>query len=344
LQLISKFKSNNPASGWGWVEGSDPVGVLKTEQGGAYRAVQPNSEGKLPVVKVWDEASGKYVPVLCVTGGGGGDDGIMRSIIERTFSEISDTEAKIVADYAFYRNKNIKSVNLPNVDGVGVSAFEACWSLESVILPNVTRIDNAAFQSCYALTDINLPELEIAGLSAFSGARNLSNVFAPKLKVVGQGAFQGCGMRFVDLPAAETIEGDAFRSCSYLILANLPNAKALGSGAFQECYNLGKIYAPEAEEIGYMCFDYCENLSIVDLPKVTIIGAGAFSRCNYLEAVILRSELVGIYENAFRGLEMGSLVFVYVPAASMGLYETNYPAWFADGWFRAIEDYPEICG
>lgn len=46
------------------------MGVMKTEQDGAYRAVQPNSEGKLPVVKVWDEASGKYVPVMSVTGGG----------------------------------------------------------------------------------------------------------------------------------------------------------------------------------------------------------------------------------------------------------------------------------
>lgn len=46
------------------------MGVMKTEQDGAYRAVQPNSEGKMPVVKVWDEASGKYVPVLSVTGGG----------------------------------------------------------------------------------------------------------------------------------------------------------------------------------------------------------------------------------------------------------------------------------
>jgi D-alanyl-D-alanine carboxypeptidase len=100
-------------------------------------------------------------------------------------------------------------------------------------------------------------------------------------------------------------------------------------------------------KIGANAFCDCTALTVVDVPEVTKIDANAFGGCTALEALILRSNTVVTMANANAlgnsGIAKGT-GFVYVPSALVDSYKaaTNWSTYASQ--FRAIEDYPDICG
>ena len=81
--------------------------------------------------------------------------------------------------YAFYNNKNITSINIPNsVRSIGSQAFYNCTSLTSVTIgENVTSIGSSAFSGCTSLTSITLGEnVTSIGNFAFYNCTNLASV------------------------------------------------------------------------------------------------------------------------------------------------------------------------
>ena len=94
-------------------------------------------------------------------------------------------------------------------------------------------------------------------------------------------------------------------------------------------------------------FYSCENLAIADLKALLEIGYNAFYGCSKLTALILRSETMATLKTtgAFSSTPIKSGTgYIYVPAALVDSYKA------ASNWstyanqFRAIEDYPDICG
>lgn len=79
---------------------------------------------------------------------------------------------------AFYKNVNLKSVNIPNsVSTIGIGAFSDSY-IESVnISEGVTKIDNMAFSNCTNLTSITIPKsVEKMGKNVFIGCKRLSTI------------------------------------------------------------------------------------------------------------------------------------------------------------------------
>lgn len=91
----------------------------------------------------------------------------------------------------------------------------------------------------------------------------------------------------------------------------------------------------------------CTQLTRVDFSAVTNIGDRAFQGCSNLNTLILRSNtLCTIKGNAFLTSAIyNESGYVYVPAALVDAYkaDTTWNDYYATK-FRAIEDYPEICG
>ena len=165
---------------------------------------------------------------------------------------------------------------------------------------------------------------------------------------VGQYAFYDCtALETVDLPNATKIETYAFSGCSALKSIDMPSVTAIGNYAFQKCTALTEVYLPLLSDRIIYTFPECTNLAKADLPCVTSIGAETFSKCNALTAVILRVDKVCTlaHTNAFRytPIEDGT-GYIYVPSALVDSYKavSNWSTFAAK--FRAIEDYPDICG
>lgn len=205
---------------------------------------------------------------------------------------------------------------------------------------DITEImrDNAFFQY-FSLKKINLPNIERVG-NAFLCMSGVVEIDFPKLKSIKNYDFcTGChSLQRCSIPLAKSVcfnKGLDFSNCEKLTSLDISSLEAIHPAGFQNCYVIPKIDLPSVSKI------YSYNFS------------GTFEGCHKLTALILRNptpvildEASNLFKNCpiniggYNGLEG----YIYVPKALVEQYKvaTNWVA-FADK-FRAIEDYPEICG
>ena len=171
----------------------------------------------------------------------------------------------------------------------------------------------------------------------------------------------------LNLPSLETMNGSYCCSSTKVGYLNAPKLKKIGANAFSSS-KLKEVSLPNVTELNDGEFSYAENLKKARFDSLAKINAnsyfyGPFYSCKALETLILPSPTLvtlanqdglcgkitpGPYDTippihpAYKGeLPQG---YIYVPKALIEQYKvaTNWVA-FADK-FRAIEDYPEICG
>lgn len=128
---------------------------------------------------------------------------------------------------------------------------------------------------------------------------------------------------------------------------NLPALTTIAAYTFYECTTLTNVTFPSLTVNPYNGFRQFKGLVKADLPVLTEIGANGFYQCTALTTLILRNSTVCIVSSStvFSGSPIASGTgYIYVPSALVNSYKnaTNW-ATYANQ-FRAIEDYPEICG
>ena len=124
-------------------------------------------------------------------------------------------------------------------------------------------------------------------------------------------------------------------------------ATSIGIYAFYNCTALTTADFQAVKSIGNYAFSSCAKLTTVNFPVATSIGDSAFNGCTALTTLILRSGTMATLSstNAFNNTPIASGTgYIYVPAALVDSYKAaNKWSTYANQ-FRAIEDYPEICG
>lgn len=202
---------------------------------------------------------------------------------------------------------------------------------------------------------------EIMRMHAFYNYTSLKRINLPNIKRVGEGFLTLSGVTEIDFPKLESISDSSFcTACSYLQRCSIPLAKSLDYQkglSFSSCEKLTSLDISSIEAISPEGFNYCRTIPKIDLPSVSKIYSysfnGTFQDCYKLTALILRNptpvlldEASNLFKNCpinnggYNGLEG----YIYVPKALVEQYKvaTNWSV-YADK-FRAIEDYPEICG
>ncbi len=239
-------------------------------------------------------------------GGGGSDYSNEDGLVTRTITEYSNDRITTVGAYAFRGLSSLQKVYFPNVKKIGGSAFDGCENLTEVRIPCLEEIIGAyAFCNCKSLVSIDLPMLFRQNDMTFSGCSSLENV-------------------------------------------NLPLVTYVGSSSFANCTALKEIHLPSVNMFYTTPFNGCSNLEKAEFDtKITFSRATLFKNCNALTALILRAnELSSLtIGTAFNecGIANGT-GYIYVPRALIEEYKvaTNWVVYASQ--FRAIEDYPEICG
>lgn len=156
-------------------------------------------------------------------------------------------------------------------------------------------------------------------------------------------------LKTVNLPNATSIGTYAFYYCTAMTSINAPKVKTLGTYSFYNCDNLKSVNFPLATSIAQNSLYSCAALERADFGVAGTINQAALAYCENLTALILRKSdaicKLATANNALQGSAIANGTgFVYVPAALIETYKT------ATNWvnyasqFRAIEDYPEICG
>lgn len=91
------------------------------------------------------------VNALPEAGSGGGDNSILKSLIQRTITEFSDPELTAIGGYAFYYCAALVSVHLPAVTTMEGYAFGGCTVLKEVEFPLLKKVTSNSFRGCLAL-------------------------------------------------------------------------------------------------------------------------------------------------------------------------------------------------
>lgn len=145
-----------------------------------------------------------------------------------------------------------------------------------------------------------------------------------------------------------SLKSRALQGSTNLVTVDLPNVTTIGTYAFYACSGLVSVVLPKLTSVPSQAFYTCSKLRFADLGLTSSIAAQAFNANTALETMILRrTGSICTLSNANAisntGIAQGKGYF-YVPAALIesykaGTYWSSYSA-----RFRAIEDYPDICG
>lgn len=184
--------------------------------------------------------------------------------------------------------------------------------------------------------------------------RTLTEIRNDRIKRIGEYAFFWCvDLTKADFPVATSVGIGAFDECYSLTTVDLPAVTSIEDLAFELCEALTTVDLSSVVNIGSSAFYNCPALETLDLPIATSIGSSAFSWCSSLKTLILRSTGVAklVNKNAFTGTPIASGTgYIYVPRALLSDDDATKDYRRATNWstyasrFRAIEDYPDICG
>lgn len=196
-------------------------------------------------------------------------------------------DGRIVADQAYYKNRDIKTYTLPEgISEVGQFAFSRS-SLEEIIMPDtLVNISFGAFYYCDRLGEVDLPSsvmnvepkafVKTAWLEEFLESGETFLVSGGVLV-----AYNGSSKEVVIPDDVRVIAAEAFLGHGEIETISFPGSlKVIGEAAFSECKNLREIYLqPGIEKIKDRAFSGCELLPQVVLPEtLKEIGLKAFDR------------------------------------------------------------------
>lgn len=270
-----------------------------------------------------------------------------------------------VAKTRLLLNKSISgSVENDVVTSIGGTAFANCTALTDVSFPNVTLLGHGAFLNCSGLTDVDFPSITSISESAFSGCSKLSKIAIPaSVTTIYKDAFKNCNaivdVYITDLEAWCNISMPYYTSNPLQYGANLYlngalitnvemlDSKLIASYVFNGYTSLTRMIAPNVSDVGTAAFNGCTSLSHVDFTAIGKILNNAFTGCTNLNVLILRAETIPwlTNSNAFTNTPIASGTgYIYVPSTLVSSYKTASNWSIYANQFRAIEDYPDICG
>lgn len=152
----------------------------------------------------------------------------------------------------------------------------------------------------------------------------------------------------IELPNIEYLKERSFSSCTSLKTLLLPGLMGYTYQYMADgCSNLETVDVHNSSYISSYSFRNCTKLQKIDLHKAETIGTSSFYGCSKLVTLILRMDAVPTLggTNAFTGTKIASGTgYIYVPSALVDSYKaaTNWSTYANQ--FRAIEDYPDVCG
>lgn len=231
-----------------------------------------------------------------------------------------------IGDQAFYQNKNLKNVTLPEgVTEIGFKAFAGAFITGIKMPDTVTTLGNNAFSYCINLTDVTLSKnIKVIPNNAFSFCTRLESITIPE--------------------GVEDIDISAFQSCYHLASVSFPDSlNTVGEYAF--AYTAIKnLTLPEGlEEIRSQAFFMCEKMESAIIPStVKTIGKWAFGSCFSLTDLIICDGVEKIEAYAF---DSSPIAVVEIPSSvyEIGEYALGYYYVEEDFSYYKYEDFEIIC-
>ena len=90
------------------------------------------------------------------TGGGGGDNTLLESIVMGTATSVSlGEQVTTIKDHLFENVTTLKEFDFSHIQAIRTEAFKGCTSLKSITIPDgVAEIGGSAFYGCTSLKEV----------------------------------------------------------------------------------------------------------------------------------------------------------------------------------------------
>lgn len=223
-----------------------------------------------------DVAQGKYFYTAAGaktqgTAAGGGDDGSLKSLIDRTVS----------------------SFDFPSgLTAIGASAFQFCTYLEISSIPSgVTSINDNAFQRCRNITSLALPSsLRTIGIDVFKYCSGLTSVTCAGNVTIGSGAFHNCtNLASASFPSMNvgnfsTVFGSSTSSnaCQNLAFVDIGMSGKIAANAFANCYKLQTLVLRKTSAV-------CTLANVSAFTNTPMRGYGSLTGTVYVPSALISS-------------------------------------------------------
>ena len=278
----------------------------------------------------------------------GGD---IDKLIDGTITTVN-SDVKTVRPYAFYGTgsdieQGLVSVSMKNVTMIKEYAFHDCQALSSVIIPSIRWIGDYAFEYTTSLKSINAPELYDIGRGSFKDS-GIESLYAPQLASINEYAFIESGIKSLNHPNVTSVGQHAFENCTALSDISIPAVTTIYTHAFNGCTAISEVSFKSLESVDSYAFNKCTSLSKADMGNICLcLSSRLFYGCSALDTLILRrtSGDIRLTSSALTGTKIASgNGYIYVPASMISTYQSDSTWSKYTSQFRAIEDYPDICG
>lgn len=193
-------------------------------------------------------------------------------------SEIDGTKVVKISIQTFSKNKNIKSIVIPEtVTEIWEFAFRGCSSLRKIKLPKTLKLlERGAFELCTSLETIKLDKdnemyKSIDGVIYTANGSTLVAYPANK-----------AGESYDVISGTEIIESYAFCNNQNLKTVNLPESvKTIGGWGFFRSKSLEKInICSSMKKIGVFSFSECKKLKEFHIPEgINALESSIFYDC-----------------------------------------------------------------
>ena len=208
----------------------------------------------------------------------------------------------LISEYAFYENRNLKSIRIPKNARLSFSAFYESSSVEDIYVDDLEQWlsyewsgerntlvfgGNATLHlGDNEVSDVIIPHPNIPAYAFFKLYSLKSVEFTDAVESIGNYAFSHTHIENVRVPNSVVSLGtNAFAYCNSLKEAWIGKGlQTLPSNLFSYCYQLQVVHLSDGiTSIGSSAFSYCKNLKFVAIPHtVTTINSSAFSSCDNL--------------------------------------------------------------
>lgn len=224
------------------------------------------------------------------------------------------------------------------IGGGGGDSDESKAQLDAMIARTITeysnstldKLGNYTFYQCSQLNSFNCPNLKSIGKYALAET-GLTELNFPLVETIGEYGLAGTGANgsqvvSINLPLLHTIDSYCFRYNDKIVNITLPSLQNTTST--------------------FRVFEDCKSLTRLDLGPIKQIYTNWMANTN-LTTLILRGSTVASLSNvnAFTNTPIqAGTGYIYVPKDLIDSYKTatNWTTFASQ--FRAIEDYPDICG
>lgn len=205
-----------------------------------------------------------------------------------------------IADYEFKNCMDLSSVDCPNIESIGVSAFEGCSNLKRVVLyENTSNVGENAFKGCsedlviyhkaLSIPDTwhenwnpdNRPVICGELVETWNVSRTEDDDVVAGLYSVGEDYalyISGKG----EMKDYEESSSRPWKDYNFTTLTVLNGVKFIGRYAFYQCSHLTTVTFLSNTHIGDYAFSSCYSLTSINMPENNIlIGDEAFKYTKY---------------------------------------------------------------